>query len=38
MMNSMPEEEEELEEPVKQEPKTDVPSPRYPKSKKLKTN
>jgi hypothetical protein len=38
MMNSIPEEEEESEGPVKQEPKTEVPSPRYPKSKKLKTN
>jgi hypothetical protein len=39
MMNAMPEEEEEEDtNPVNEEVKTEVPSPRYPKSKKLKTN
>ena len=38
MMNAGPEEEEETPNPVKEEVKTEVPSPRYPKSKKLKTN
>ena len=38
MMNAGPEEEEETSNPVEEEVKTDVPSPRYPKSKKLKTN
>lgn len=37
MMSAGPEQEEELEEPVTAQPKTEVPSPRYPKDKKLKT-
>lgn len=38
MMNAGPEEEEETPNSVKEEVKTEVPSPRYPRSKKLKTN